>query len=400
MDVVEEVEFANVVADMVEPRRAAAGAVAGGGGRRSVPPFSRSLVAQDAVTCDESGNRRPPLPPTPHLVGVRVKGALAGRANGAERVPAHMRLRAQPPPPIVLFLCFAERSEALQFISKVLAYKKYQLTVAVHMQVTSLAAVSRRETLRRGHKLFEDSPIARRMPSQDAASSVEPPPLPPRPSNLPPPNKLPQMVTNDEGEVFWYVPKKPQAPGSEASGSGPSQPGATGSSPVNSSNKSIGPAPQPSPFPGPGHGFGPGPGQGFGPGLGPRGGPGQGLLFGDRQPQPLAPPCDDPLPDMSARTCSEALAAVLPQTPRPPGGAVVAAAAVELAMGSHSPVPSKSLPPPLALERPASLRTPGSHRPAFDNGFEEADGLEFGALDTPAPCLAAPKPFPGRPQRI
>eukprot|EP00419_Tripos_fusus_P003648 CAMPEP_0172679154 /NCGR_PEP_ID=MMETSP1074-20121228/15874_1 /TAXON_ID=2916 /ORGANISM="Ceratium fusus, Strain PA161109" /LENGTH=228 /DNA_ID=CAMNT_0013497281 /DNA_START=228 /DNA_END=913 /DNA_ORIENTATION=+ len=50
--------------------------------------------------------------------------------------------------------------------------------------------------------------MAARIHSQ--TPSMEPPPLPPRPPELPPTNRLPRMVSNDEGEVFWYVPKPKQ----------------------------------------------------------------------------------------------------------------------------------------------------------------------------------------------
>jgi len=149
-------------------------------------------------------------------VGLRVKGALVGRMHRQERAPAHMRLNAQAPPPLKLTLCFSERTEARQFVSTMMAYRKYYLSVTLSTYIHAHAAASRRELARHPRRIAEDSTMAVRM--NEHVPSVEPPPLPPRPPELPPTNRLPRMVSNDEGEVFWYVPKpKPQHPDSISS---------------------------------------------------------------------------------------------------------------------------------------------------------------------------------------
>jgi len=213
VDVVEETDFAPATASArpqpststLDHKRNNAGS-----SRRCVMPFARALFAHSS-TGDSSGG--PPIPPHPHLVGVRVKGALAGRHH-AERTPAHLRLHAQPPPPVVLVLSFPVKEEALLFISQMLAYKKYHLSVALSTYINSFTAVSTRESQRRGHHLMEENDCMHRMQQQVTAPSVEPPPLPPRPADLQPPNRLPRMVTNDEGEVFWYIPRKQKPPAS------------------------------------------------------------------------------------------------------------------------------------------------------------------------------------------
>merc|ERR1712167_33971 len=65
--------------------------------------------------------------------------------------------------------------------------------------------------------------VADRMQSSEEASLIEPPPLPPRPIDLPPPSKLPRMIANDEGEVFWYIPRRRQPREQKKASVGPEQ---------------------------------------------------------------------------------------------------------------------------------------------------------------------------------
>merc|ERR1719420_511701 len=91
-----------------------------------------------------------------------------------------------------------------------LAYKKYALSAALAAHLNTFTAMSQREALRHKHTLGEEGAVARKMAATEMGSSVEPPPLPARLTDLPPPSQLPRMVTNDEGEVFWYIPRKRQ----------------------------------------------------------------------------------------------------------------------------------------------------------------------------------------------
>eukprot|EP00747_Dinoflagellata_sp_TGD_P097120 gnl/TRDRNA2_/TRDRNA2_167028_c0_seq3.p1 gnl/TRDRNA2_/TRDRNA2_167028_c0~~gnl/TRDRNA2_/TRDRNA2_167028_c0_seq3.p1 ORF type:complete len:787 (+),score=119.79 gnl/TRDRNA2_/TRDRNA2_167028_c0_seq3:64-2424(+) len=176
--------------------RPQAGKAAGKGGRRAAMPFARSLVvpreqpASGTAGDGASTAPRQPKPPHPHLVKIRVKGALAGRAAcGLEKAPPHMRLHAQPPPPVVMCLCFSERGQALQLVARVLEYKKYQLSIALSAHITALTAVSEREAERKRQETSADGSVVQRMLTQDRiATNNQPPPLPStRPANIPPP---------------------------------------------------------------------------------------------------------------------------------------------------------------------------------------------------------------------
>lgn len=239
MDLLEDVDYDAVVAEARASSRGSPvtlGSLGASGltKRRQPPPFARASSkaappeeGADVALAAEGGGAEGeaeavwPTPPSPHVVCVRVKGALAGKAGAGERVPAHMRLHAQAPPPIALFLAFPERADAKAFHAKVLAYKKYHLSIAVRTHVGSLAATARREALRRspGPGEPELGDVAKRISAYVSASpSLGPPPLPPRPATMPPAHRLPRMVTNDEGEVFWYITSKPtsEAPSAAA----------------------------------------------------------------------------------------------------------------------------------------------------------------------------------------
>merc|ERR550525_206288 len=104
-------------------------------------------------------------------------------------------MNSQPPPALQLTLCFREKEEALQLVSRTLAYKKYQLSVTMSTCIYALTTISHRESQRHSCNR-EDSALACRMDA--SALSVDPPPLPPRPHDLPPAQRLPRMVSNGE----------------------------------------------------------------------------------------------------------------------------------------------------------------------------------------------------------
>ncbi|CAE8590995.1 unnamed protein product [Polarella glacialis] len=158
-----------------------------------------------------------PPPGVSVLVRVRIRGSLAGRQPGQERSPPHLRSLSDQRPPVKLVLAFSDKEQAVQLISRLLDYKKYQLSVALATFLQTFAAVVQRETAseKSRHRQVEDGALLQRMQGQEAFPIVEPPPLPPRPAGLPPPSRLPRIVANEEGEVFWYMPRK-QGPAAAA----------------------------------------------------------------------------------------------------------------------------------------------------------------------------------------
>merc|ERR1712232_859217 len=95
------------------------------------------------------------------------------------------------------------------FHERVLAYKRYHLSLAIRSHVGALVEMTTRDMQRRTEHREHSDDVAKRLKKE--GPSVEPPPLPPRPAQIPHASRLPRMVTNDEGEVFWYIPKKPPA---------------------------------------------------------------------------------------------------------------------------------------------------------------------------------------------
>lgn len=352
---------------------AATGGATGSSGsrRQQQQPFARSLApwekpSEHSTEKDKSGV---PEPPYPYLVEVRVKGALAGRLNGAEKTPIHLRLNAQPPPPVAIVFSVPERDKALKCISAILAFKKYHLSIALSTYLNTLTAVSQRQSERRGARLPEEGVVAQRMMGQAAVPSVEPPPLPPRPADLPQANRLPRMVTNDEGEVFWYIPRK-QKSGGGTSGAAPT--GATATSgrpmPVPQPDADTANPPPPDPSPRDGQASATAPTMSLQPAASAPAGPARGGDF----------------------LGSLDISATRPQTPprsaaaRPSPQAGPAAGAAGSASPGAGPVSSSSAtaPAPMTPTRAAPAAAP------FDDGCD--------VVDTPAPCLTSPTPTPGR----
>lgn len=185
----------------------------GASSRRQVQPFWRSLApweTKDQGHPQATGEATRGNPPYPHIVGVRVKGALgSGPRGGAEKTPVHMRLNSQPPPPVAIVLSFPEKEKALGFVQAVSGFKKYCLSLAISNYLNTMTKLSQRQTERRNLQCAEEGAVAQRIAQcQATAPPVEPLPLPARPADIPQASRLPRMVTNDEGEVFWYIPRK------------------------------------------------------------------------------------------------------------------------------------------------------------------------------------------------
>lgn len=185
----------------------------GSSSRKQVQPFSRSLAPwepKEQSVSPTAGTDSLGKPPYPYVVGVRVKGSLgSGPRVGAEKTPVHLRLNAQPPPPVAIVLSFPQKETAAEFVQVVLRFKKYCLSLTISNYLNTMTTLSRRHSERRNLRCEEEGAVAQRIAQcQGASRLVEPPPLPPRPADLPQACRLPRMVTNDEGEVFWYVPRK------------------------------------------------------------------------------------------------------------------------------------------------------------------------------------------------
>jgi hypothetical protein len=333
----------------------ASGSTSSTGSRRQLLPFTRLVAPWEKPAESEQGGEKiekgkVPEPPFPHLVGVRAKAALAGRLHGVEKTPIHLRINAQPPPPVAMVFCFTDRDAAVGFISTILSFKKYHLSVALSTYLNTLTAVSQRQSERRGNRQTEEGVVAQRMQGQASTPSVEPPPLPPRPADLPQANRLPRMVTNDEGEVFWYIPRKqapkptgvPVPPATAAQQTGAARP-----MPVPQPDSDLGNPPPPDPSPRDGQQAASSQPQGVGDFLGSL----------DGGPVLQTPP-------RSSGSQSSAAAGPGPGSSQQSGAS----------MAPQSP-PAKKL-PSVPLMQP------------FDD--------DLGVVDTPAPCLASPTPAPGR----
>lgn len=195
--------------------------------RRAVP-FVRAIFAKAALAAagsvhsseasaevagKQSQEQVQQQPPHPHLICVKVKGSLAGRTTGVEKAPAHLRLHSQPPPDLVMHFALQQKEQAATLATRLLAFRKHHATVAAMSCITSLTTASHREAQVRAQQLAAElSPVQRRMSESGGDLLFDPPPPPPRPANVPPASRLPRMVANDEGEVFWYVPRRQQAP--------------------------------------------------------------------------------------------------------------------------------------------------------------------------------------------
>ncbi|CAJ1403880.1 unnamed protein product [Effrenium voratum] len=126
---------------------------------------------------------QPQPPPGARFVELSVSAGVAGKAAGQERLPPCMRLR-DTRPAIKLFLGVQDQQEALRLLAAVLSFKSYQASAATASILYKLRA-----------RPAQAQPQAQ----EEAASS---------------PSARPRIVINDDGEVFWYVPRQegPQAP--------------------------------------------------------------------------------------------------------------------------------------------------------------------------------------------
>jgi len=176
-------------------------------------PFARRIFFGSEAT-------HAPTPPHPHLVRIRIRAVLAGRTMQLQtsagqpppwgRGPAPME---PPRPPVSLWVCCTSKDQMSKITSRLTAFQRYGIALTLSSHVNTLTVCARRHEGDRRSRRSDEHPIAPRIASGDASPRLlEPPPWPRRPSNLPPPSRLPQMVSNDDGEVFWCIPRSRRPP--------------------------------------------------------------------------------------------------------------------------------------------------------------------------------------------
>jgi len=230
VDVVHDATFEIPAAASHKPPTSGAATGLAGVLRRAMP-FARacfrgsggtdSQEAMDAVATPSASSTAPPYP---HILRVRIRPALAGRAfcRRQEGEPA-----SQQQQPICIWLCFSQQAEAESFAAKVMAYKKHHVAITLLTYIKTLAVFLEREDVSDSSSQLGSSlaelPSGQGQPHRlqnekqpyiwpGDAQALPEPPLPRRPSNIPPPSLLPRILANDEGEVFWFMPRK-QPPG-------------------------------------------------------------------------------------------------------------------------------------------------------------------------------------------
>eukprot|EP00930_Biecheleria_cincta_P011777 TRINITY_DN11485_c0_g1_i1.p1 TRINITY_DN11485_c0_g1~~TRINITY_DN11485_c0_g1_i1.p1 ORF type:complete len:868 (-),score=134.61 TRINITY_DN11485_c0_g1_i1:23-2605(-) len=209
--------------------------------RRLYTPLARAVFVLGSTMqrhvmgpCQQAAEEEPPARPVPacsadrppreaaHFVSVTVQGSLAGRQPGQDRTPPHLRMQADARPPIKITLAFTEKDQALRLISCLLDFKRYQISVALKCFVQTFATMANRERQHAASIRGASSPA----PVASGKAATAPQPLPAvRPIGLPPASRLPRVVANEEGEVFWYMPRRQAMPPPGAPLSSAEQPG-------------------------------------------------------------------------------------------------------------------------------------------------------------------------------
>mmetsp|Transcript_98686 Transcript_98686/g.263871 ORF Transcript_98686/g.263871 Transcript_98686/m.263871 type:complete len:645 (-) Transcript_98686:41-1975(-) len=160
---------------------------------RVINPFVRaaSIPFSDAVTLD---------PPQSHLVAIRFAACLAPGPTVVSRG------NVGPPPTLCLTLAFASPVDAIDVVHAINAGRQYFTMSLVSAALRIKLATAALPT----EKVDEtEDPVARIVSGSGFQRAA-------RPLTLPPAHLLPRMVTSDEGEVFWFIPRKrrpkPQKP--------------------------------------------------------------------------------------------------------------------------------------------------------------------------------------------
>lgn len=206
-------------------------------------PFSRSLGPwhlkeqsdEDTGDIEAAETRRPPRlsfsmePPSPHLLGIRIKGALAGHAligwgNQYAIPPRVMHNVTGVGSPILVVLSMPAKSDAQELVSRVQAYRLYSMSLLIRSYLSACTRphMSPMSTQSEESQLGDDAgvhfPIAEEAdagqePQCVSLASLASPgvlstsPLEMSSLNVEP---VPWMQTTDDGQVVWHFPESPK----------------------------------------------------------------------------------------------------------------------------------------------------------------------------------------------
>lgn len=160
-----------------------------------------------------------PPPPHPHIVGLEIRGVpipARSRSRGSSKSGSRRPGGALKQTTAVMVLCFRIQDEANMVMQAIVEHRKHQLLATLRTSLVACAGEPYKKvghTLGEGDKEGHNSPASRGR-AQACYNALTPPSPSPRPSTLPPPHQLPQMVASTGGEVFWQLPaERPRAEG-------------------------------------------------------------------------------------------------------------------------------------------------------------------------------------------
>ncbi|CAK9010515.1 unnamed protein product [Durusdinium trenchii] len=166
----------------------------GVGGRRHYLPLARFVFSRRSsrsATATQQERQSHKQKPNPELaerlpaaaayfVIIKVRAGVIGKVPGQERLPPCMRMRDSRPP-IQLALALYSKQEVSKLIATVLSFKSYQASTASASILYKTRAIHDRS----------------KIPHEEADAHL--------PGNA---ASQARILTNDDGEVFWYVPKR------------------------------------------------------------------------------------------------------------------------------------------------------------------------------------------------
>lgn len=185
----------------------------------------------EAATVTKSHNKRLSLqPPTPHCIGIRVNGAVAG--NNFSRMwsrranPCMMQFNTVNPPTFVV-LSLASRSDADTLISRLQAYRHYSISVLLRSYITAAMNPCGFKTTGQSEdsQLDDDVGANSIIPEEaDAHGRDSPPPgLPELGVWSDSHGSIPCMEASDDGQVVWHYPCRAAAQYQKMASVGPEE---------------------------------------------------------------------------------------------------------------------------------------------------------------------------------
>lgn len=144
----------------------------------------------------------PPPPPYPHVLSLKVKGSHGVVPPGPGSPPPEHRLHGRVVrAPVLLVLSFPTAKLLREAFAAYLAHKRYVLVLALSCSQPPPSAVSVGQPESEG---VDECMVG-------------------RPANLPPQHKLPRMMTNEDGEIFWCVTRRERKPRPGGAGLNPQE---------------------------------------------------------------------------------------------------------------------------------------------------------------------------------